>query len=98
MGTINEPALYDLAGEQAIARAEAKSDYIVACADADMADPAYVADLFGDWNDPLQDKLVKMIMALRKEDEADALGYAYDVADELKAIAQKRVADRMGRA
>lgn len=98
MGIMDEPALYDHAGEAAAARAEAERDYIAACAEADMRDPAYVTDLCGDWNDAMQDKLTKMLMALQKEDEDDALGYAYDVLGEIEKIARERVKERMARA
>lgn len=98
MGTMDEPSLHDFAGEKAIAQAKAKTDYVAACADADMIDASYVADLFGDWSPALESALTKMVMALRKDDEPDALGYAYDAADELKKLAQKRVEERMARA
>lgn len=98
MGMMDEPALYDHAGEVSAARSEAERDYIAACAEADMRDPSYVADLFGDWNDALQDKLTKMMMALQKDDEDDALGYAYDALGELEKLARNRVKERMARA
>lgn len=98
MGTINEPALYDLAGEKAAKRAEAERDYIDACAEADMLDAKEVADLFGDWNDELQAALTKMVMAAKRNDNDDTLGYAYDAADALTKIAKQRVRERIGRA